>query len=439
LLLGFVGFCLVPGSIVFFVTGLGPYDVPSKSRELDSVIARSKELGLPMTQTELVPSRPDEKDNAAPLVISLSKGLTGQPSVSTTNMRSNETDLAVWVANNESILNGAQQELAMKPAWFVERDYDDFIDVAFPEFARIKNLVKGYAYRGEIRAKKGDVDGALTDLRTARDLATRVSKEPTLIAMLVAIAIESIAFRAVESYADAWFDDAKSLKRLESTLTETNRPFDPTNAMRGEFYAALSTCRRVVGTKSFFQLSTLYPDSDSEPNIDLGPVARNGLPPSLLGKATLAYVARRLNNAFEQRPNDGTRWREFGTDIDPSLLQNQTVSAQLGQLFVANYKRVGDALKRSDVNQDLAVAFVRSMRFRAEHGAWPDSLKAIDADFDDPFSGGSIQATFAPDEIRVWSIGIDRANGGGRLNNEGKTHSDDIVFVWPATLRRRID
>ncbi len=111
------------------------------------------------------------------------------------------------------------------------------------------------------------------------------------------------------------------------------------------------------------------------------------------------------------------------------------LSEAFAMVLMPVYGKTDEALLNCDANQYIMVATVRCMKYRAQHDRWPTSLKEIKADFPDPFAPGkTIQAKFGANELRVWSVGRDRVDDGGKVRVKGE-QGEDTVFVWPPTLR----
>ena len=208
------------------VFGVGPYDLPAQSRRLDAVIEESKRLGLPMTQADLKPESPIPEDqNAAPDVVRLAEEFSRSQRLldpSYLNLDTTErAELEEAVTKVGPHLDGIVTALETKPGWSIDRDYDLAQNLLFPEYANFKSVAKYLASRAVLRADGGDAEGAVRDLRAARDLRQRFASEPVLIAFLSAVAIDSIALRASEEVMDAFGDDPEVLGQIEAMLKET--------------------------------------------------------------------------------------------------------------------------------------------------------------------------------------------------------------------------
>jgi hypothetical protein len=438
-----VGSCLLLIGLLGFVTGVGPYDLPSRSRELDDVIAESKRLGLPMTAAELVGPVPSPEDNAAPGVLEAIELLDD-----TNNdffMTTLESDAALqsqqtaWLLNNREHLDTISALLRERPSWHIERDYDLGAYLLLPEYANLKSLAKTLGIRGVRSAREKDTDLAVNDFVASRRLAAMLSTEPTLIGMLVSIAIDAISLRSIESYTDTWRGDAARLRALEGAVARTKFVRDPRTALRGEFYMELVTCRNLKlygGIRALSDIDT--GPGGSRPAPDPSKIQRTGLPRKMFERASMTSFAEAWNEVFASFASHGVRETKWGDLLNARYVAMEgrfRASEILPQILFPVFTQAEQALTNDELNQDLALAFVRAFRYRAENGRWPKDLEEIESAFPDPFNPGkTIQAKFSETEVRVWSVGRDGVEGGGKLRGEDEG-SDDTVFIWPPSLR----
>ena len=446
---GLVTFCVALGLVVGLGTGIGPYDLPAKARELDKAIAKSKALGLPMTAAELAGPKPADGTNAAieavPLAASISEDMKAMG-----NDSNEDLDFHARSRKLTEELKGELDRFAIvvtsKPDWYVERDYDLGPHLLLPEYAEIKNVCKLLAWRAEDRAAKGDVDGALSDLRATSAVHQHLSQEPMLIGALVTIAIESTTLRTVERVASLWAKSPSSLAKLEDLLLSTQYRIDPVGSLKGEFYMGLNICRNLDAYGGLRAFGSGDEDIFIESKVDLSNLKRDGLPHDLFGKANLTTITTYWNTVFEKLAGQDQPARDWSADserLSNDIQQRTRASEMVAKVIFPVFAQADAAMSRDDANQALALAFVRCMKFNAATGRFPQDLKEIQSEFDDPFDPGHpIKMKSSATELRVWSVGNDRKDDGAligyapRKPGDRDSHrSDDIVFVWPASLR----
>lgn len=438
--------CGVSGVIVGFFTGIGPYDLPSRSRQLDGIIAESKRLGLPLTAEELTGPKPPDETNAAPQILALLETIEGAPIEAAMARPGDDDELfekqAAWITAHERQLDEIAKIVAERDVWFVERDWDFGIYLEFSEFAKTKHVVKLFVARSVSRALDGDVDGAISDLVASRRLSALTEQDPTLIGLLVAIATEAISLASVETLVDVWRGNARALNLLEVAVSDFNEK-PVANHLRCEFFASVTTARnlkRLGGIKAIVALSS----GREVPKIDTSKVQRDGLPQDMLGRASLASTAEIMNDVFLALEKAKTEEIDWAGVVERRLLameDRNRVSDIFAQIMLPVYSGVQSALQNDRINQQLALAFVKAIRFQAEKGRWPHDLDEIDCNYDDPFNpGNSVQAHFGDTDVRIWSIGRDRRDSGGKIGAE-ESGSRDTVYRWPPQwqIKRKIE
>ena len=436
-----VSSCVGLGLLVGFVTGIGPYDLPSQSRQLEETIAVSRSLGLPMTQAELVGEIPPDDQNAAPEVVAIMRELRGKAPDSKLFLTRESFDKSIGAIRAVELENERLDRIAelfvSRPGWVVDRDYDLSVFLLLPECADAKGATRLFHCRSIIRSKRGDLKGAIADIRTGREISLRFGRDPLVIPLLVSIACDNIALRAVEAVAADHVDDPSSLLALEEAVLDGNVRRDPENALRGEFYSALALTRNFKLFGGLEGLSNVEPSIESPPQ-DFKKLQRSGLPHGMAKRAWLAVIAGVFNEvATNLKDTDPPRrgWGKIFRSRSDAMESRMSAAELLPRIILPVYADTDRALMQHDVSMNLAVALLRCLRFRAEHGSWPGSLAEIGADFPDPLSsGGKIKAKFGPNELRVWSVGRDGVDDGGKIRKAGEK-GEDTVFVWPPTLR----
>lgn len=442
--------CFGVSLIIGLGTGIGPYDLPTKARQLDKAIAESKRLGLPMTAAELTGSQPPDEQNAAIEAVPIAKQWVSLGNKVVNQYPWNdesEQKFEDLLAQHGKELDRFVTVVTSKPEWFVARDYDLGPNLLLPEMAEIKNIVKVLARRANMSAKSGDVDSALADWHAMRAAARHVSNEPFLIGLLVAIAIDAIALRSLEECVEGLSNDPNALAQWEDALLATKFKFDPEPALKGEFYMELNICRNFKEYGGIKMLNTMSSGEFTIHEIDPAKIKRDGTPKDIFAAANLTTFANYWNTVFKemsqgQRP--ARQWSDTAERLSAQIATSGKTSELIAKFLFPVFAQADRALWKDDVNQDLALAYVRCLRYRAEKGKFPASLKVVESEFADPFNkGGTIQMSSSATELRVWSVGTDGKDDRGVIGylphtpGQGEPkRSDDIVFLWPNSLRQ---
>lgn len=84
--------------------------------------------------------------------------------------------------------------LDKKTAVDFDREWEQGIKLQYPEYAKVKGFAQLLSVQARLKALHGDRLGALTEVQRISKIGQLIGTEPTIIAMLVAIACETIAF-----------------------------------------------------------------------------------------------------------------------------------------------------------------------------------------------------------------------------------------------------
>lgn len=136
------------------------------------------------------------------------------------------------LADRERVLT-VLERMSDQADWQPHRTARNVYEVLFPEFATVKQGAKQLEARAELRAKDGDLDGAIMDIHRAAKLAKFMNNEPTLIGGLVKSAIQSIVHRGVAAVLPACVDSPDRTTRLLAVLDEAG-PMNYYNHFRME-------------------------------------------------------------------------------------------------------------------------------------------------------------------------------------------------------------
>jgi hypothetical protein len=438
-----ISVCLVCvlGGLIVFITGVGPWDVPPQARRLPGLMAEAEALGLPMTAEDLRPNPPiPDNENAALLVVDIAAGMQN---IDIDHGLLTEGDVTApgyedaleQLRDIGSSLDAIVSALETRPHWYIDKDWDEGIDIIFPEFAHLGQTVRYLSVRAVLSARSGQFESALKDIEACRQIAGHLSRGNSLISALVSSACDTRTSAAVNETASLAAGRSDALAELEEILLRTEHSVDPKNSFVLEFYYLLSMMRNVDrygGNKFFIEAAKGDPfgsDFSTDKSI---PLVRDGLPVRAAAQAVLARHLSFWIAIYEDLEKTEGPSRDFGPVMDEQgriIEESNTLSAKVLLPMYASFSASVNSFLSADVKQSLNLALIRALRFRAAEGRSPTSLAEIDAEYPDPFNPGNlISAEFSEDEIRIWSFGRDLTDEGG---NPAASGPGDIYAIWP--------
>ncbi|MBA4293992.1 hypothetical protein C0431_13605 [bacterium] len=319
---------------------------------------------------------------------------------------------------------------------WLSKDWDLGPNVLFPEYADVKIGVKMLSARAELRARDGDLNGALADLRSSYAISNKVGRNPNLIAMLVGIACRAITNRAVLYVADARPNDSAWIDRLRVEVEGWRPEADLNLAMQGEAYMGVAFYRnfrgRIVPGSFDFEEAARYNPSDR--------LKRSGFPEGVMNRAMMvrhmeAHVdMQKIVKKFEGDPVGMTRALDkFTASFESGPLK----LSQLGnRVLFPVYSQAGEAVAKDEMMPKIAAAVLWARGEKIRTGSYPKSGKRYEIiDF---HTGDFVKVKIIGERIVVYSIGKDGVDQGGAnlLDYGGK--GDDLGEAFPPKKREAI-
>lgn len=374
---------------VVLLAVLGGYFAQVRAR-YDTAVAAYVAAGEPMSEAALGWPELADEDNAAVELVRLAQAPT-LPSVEAMNAALDRPALR-WDAFNTHSGLVSQLGVLRHLAWQLTDD-------------------------ARQAAVSHDPERFIARVEQVHRLGERVSTHTPLVGFLVGLAMQDLAAQLVLEH-DLMLG-AQAVGRLQALFTEDRdkqrqRIVEMSRAER--LYAHLDLTR------------PLAPGSGLSKWVDRQLMLRDG--PLLL---TLADVLR--DSLLAERPADADtlvadfqqhRFRHAG---------HATVAA-IPKTFLASYRRL-------QTHQRLALALLAVRQYEQRHGRLPDGLDELIADagpgglslsaLTDPFDPDARPLRYNPRTGLLYSVGLDRADGGGRIVPEAV--ADGTSDPWAAPDR----
>jgi len=307
----------------------------------------------------------------------------------------------------------------------LDTDWTQGPGILLPHLTVLRSASRVLSVEAALRAKAGDAKGALDDVRLMLRLRMPLDHEPILISRLVAYALDGMAASTLHGVLDECPADAAAARAIVAELEGREERNGPLRALMGETAAILD-----IFDRGGVEYVALW----------MGNGQRSG---------PRAWVRRKVSTLRWSMPSDKymslATMRELRRQAKMSVAERRTTplpalpSAQSGrpravltQMFVPPLMR---ALKQQG-EADCKVALVRAAlgveMYRAEHGAFPETLEAVVPQYleavpVDPYDGKAIRYSAADGGFVVYSIGEDGSDDGGDAEKD---------TVWMKRRRR---
>jgi hypothetical protein len=313
----------------------------------------------------------------------------------------------------------------------------DFISTRLPYTQDTRTVARLLAFNALLRAQEGDLDGALASCRWMFGAGRSVGDEPTLISMLVRIAVHHYGARKVERVLAQGEPSEAALVALQHLLEEEVREPLLLLGLRGERGGMDALMEAIQnGDVNLWQLAQLA----SGPRASL--ISLEGLKMVAMAgsvKHSRAVQLRYMNRIVEyaKRP----------LIEQPALFKQADEEVKrlpgLARMLCPAASKVAEAFHRDQALLECTILLVAAERYRRARGHWPETVNELVPAFAtavpaDPFDGKPLRLVRRPDGLVVYSVGVDGVDNGGNLDRNPRTQGTDWgVQLWDVGGRRQ--
>ena len=407
---------------------------------LTSAMDRARALGLPTTRAELesnaIGIAPD--DNAAALISKIASELDkpgARPDVADLEgfaIRREISRAKAGLRSYQTILELAELGCQKAHASF-DRDWDFGWKISLREYGTMKQAGRLLAVRAQVRAAAGNVDGALEDLGRVRKLARLISDEGTLEGVEESMSTLEVSERSVERVATLWANNDNKLSRLQEFLATPIFFPSLTKAARADFYMGISASRNLgeISPATYRQdLSQALARKWEKSTL-----VRDGLPQGSVSQGILTrHVETWLTiwPLLESNESAARRISAIDAIVAPSERTNDPLS------FIFEFLHVSEpAVQAPAAEIDIQArqacnrGLIAALRYRLARGRLPELPADLNLADKDPWTGDSVKLSIRGENIRVYSIGPDGKDDGGKTYVElPKQPSLDFDISW---------
>ncbi len=340
------------------------------------------------------------------------------------------------------------------------------ISILLPYLGEMRNAARLLTGDARLAVHEGDPDRAIADVEATVGLAYLAGEHPTIISQLVALALAGqagdMAMEVLRSAGDSM--NGAQLARLDAALADSIGCADMAHGFSGERAMWADMVQRTYSDNGRGGgLMTV----EGAWSLDGGLFGAPRVPPTVPEKiGAFAMAVASPGRAEVTEVGEGVY--DTATELIAVPMwefESSPVRTKLGELSTARIGPMSEMLpglesailtaKRGEFLAEGARCVVAVHRYHAEHGAWPASLDALVGEFLDAvpldmYTGEPLQYERTEEGFKLWSVGYDRDNDGGRPAETtrnwdvlGTTQSmvqadpdldGDLVF-WPSEQR----
>ncbi len=399
--------------------------------------ARAAKLGAPLEPEDLVQTPPPApEDNAADLLFEFTDAYT-KSGIKAGSIFGNSYGTKAEQALARSELKKLATELklleqaAEKPECRFERNWARGVYLQFPEMSGIKAGAQLLGARAVLAGADGRFDEALADIERAYKLARFAGEEPHIISLLVRIANEGIALRAVQGAADR-MENPTELSRLRELAVANHSEASLYFYVRGELTIAAATARNIHDLEDLKAL----PEAISGKPVITTPTSliRSGPTTNSLVRSQFNIFLRNWMPIFEMGEDalDNGKLSSVLKNLDEKATDAPT-SAIIFAVLTPPFANTLTAEARRIAIHRATLAYIDILDHRFRTGKLPEKLSDLGGEYVDPFSGEPLKYRVEDGGFRVWSVGANGVDEDGKSGRElgGESTDGDYCLVHP--------
>jgi hypothetical protein len=306
---------------------------------------------------------------------------------------------------------------------------DNPLNMLLDHVQRLRHSAALLSLNTAVLAADKDGNGAIASARAGLHLVNGVGDEPTLISMLVRIAVAAIAMQGAERTL-AYTEPSAGLVELQAELLhEADEPLMAIGIRgeRGIFDLTFDFIRTNPNG-----LQGMAGGGPANPLDRIGQmVARTRM---IEGQIIMLRI---MTQCLEIAKGPSHHWIAKMEEVISSGFDNPFVKL----LFPAINKVAAAALRGQARLRSLAVG-IACERFRQANGRWPKELVEIPKSIletipRDPYVDAPLNYRVLPDGVVVYAVGEDRTDDGGRLTYANPKPGEDVgARLWSPEFRR---
>jgi hypothetical protein len=315
----------------------------------------------------------------------------------------------------------------------------DGISTLTPHTPEARELANLLAYDSMLRAQDKDLDGALKTCKCILHCGRAIGDEPTLISMLVRIALHRVALEKLERSLAQGAAMQRSLDNLQQLLEEdANEPLFLIGA-RGQ-RAMEDACLAAIqnGDLPLRSVQGLAKSAVGKDNVDARYELRLRISPGAVqtDRAALLHFNNQIVE-IAKRPLE---------DQLASLKETQARVKDLPRvsgLLTPDWPKLYEAFRRDAALLRCGCVMLALERYRMTEREWPAQLTDLVPAYlstvpVDPYDGAPLRFRRTKDGVIIYSIGADEQDNGGNIDNSSNSPGTDRGFrLWDVPKRRQ--
>ena len=333
-----------------------------------------------------------------------------------------------WLEQNRECLELFCKAAQVRGCYFeLESESGAMIDVLLPDSRPVRDISRMFRARGRLRAEEGKVERAAEDVATLLQVGRHMESQPFLISYLVGLAGRAAGYELLIRLPGHAGERADYQAVLRAIRRVDRKPVSSSEQLDCERVYFLDTLQRAC----------LDTDGDGKPDRLKIPGADD----------TLLVLDRPLDTIIQRHAGFMSQWEalargDYATGLDrhgPLREEMKTDGHPVIYVLTPDFWRTVQLHHRTIAWRSAARIVLRIHAYKAEHGDWPEDLKAAKVASNmrkDPFSGQEFVYRIKHGEPVLYSVSENGKDDGGQPAARGKQWSDTgDAILWPPAAK----
>lgn len=309
----------------------------------------------------------------------------------------------------------------------------DFVGTLLPHIDDVRTVNRLLTLDALVRARGGDMAGALASCRAAINVGRSLGDEPCAVSQRVRLACVLTAVRGLEqilAYGEAPAAELEAVQRLLEEEARHPAQLIAARAERAGVHEYLTVVRLGKFNRAAYGMQTSFLGATGDDLIDRARAS-----------GCHAEYLRQLTELVEIA--------KLPPEQQYDRLQKVPAIEARAPVFLEamyrgeDFRKGAEFFHRGTALLRCAIAATAAERYRLKHGHWPDALTDLVPGFlqavpPDPMDGKPLRFRRLADGLLIYSVGTDRTDHGGHLDRAQLASPNlDLGFqLWDAEIRR---
>ncbi len=409
--------------------------VSKEADQLAPELAKLKQMGIPTEPEDLRPNPPVPEDQNAAFLYKQIEKLNSEIGKTASKRQRDLISLNTSYAGDMVEFRAAHKtyqpvfalidKLPSRPYLDHRPDFVQGFNLGFTESSTAKDVAKMLTARLVYWIDQKDYDRALRDIEIQYVIANHLSEEVSLLGAFMSIAISAIADASLDRLLHAIQNNHLMLTKTEAMLERRLKLPNLRRALYGELIFMRNSIKHYDSWRSLATENGQYNEPSSlEKRFDQITIGNPDV--QRMFEARTVAMWRQLFARFPENDLDWQAYRRAFQEIEARIQADDSLPNVLNRAIFPTSGDSSIPFAQHAATQRLSLLSVKLLRARA--AGLPKDLSKYGTLAIDPMDGKPMRYLANGKDFKVWSVGRDLIDQGGKRRIPGSSSKDfDIV------------